>query len=49
MSDNINNIDGIKRIEKMYKNLTYFDQYGGSVINLILITLILFTYVLTVT
>lgn len=41
MSDNINNIDGIKRIEKMYKNLTYFDQYGGSVINLILITLIL--------
>lgn len=42
MSDIINDIDGIKHIEKMYKNLTYFDQYGGSVINLILITIILF-------
>lgn len=39
--DNIVNDDaGLKQIEKMYKNLTYFDQYGGSVILLIIITMI---------
>ena len=32
---------GIKDIIKQYENLTYFDQYGGSVILLIIITLIL--------
>jgi hypothetical protein len=42
MSDIINDIDGIKHIEKMYENLSYFDQYGGSVINFILITIIVF-------
>jgi hypothetical protein len=42
MSDIINDIDGIKHIEKMYENLSYFDQYGGSVINCILISIILF-------
>ena len=32
---------GLKNIEKMYKNLTYFDQYGGSVMVFFLITIIL--------
>jgi hypothetical protein len=32
---------GLKNIEKMYKNLTYFDQYGGSVMVFFIITIIL--------
>jgi hypothetical protein len=36
----VNDIAGLKHIEKLYKNLTYLDQYGGSVINLILITIV---------
>ena len=32
----------IKKISKMYDNLTYFDQYGGSIFLLILITFVLF-------
>ena len=38
MDDN----DNIKKIRKMYDNLTYLDQYGNSVIMIILITFILF-------
>ena len=30
----------VKHIENLYKNLTYFDQYGGSVITFVLITLV---------
>jgi hypothetical protein len=37
----MSNDTGLKNIEKMYKNLTYFDQYGGSVIVLVIITLVL--------
>lgn len=32
----------LKRISKMYDKLTYFDQYGGTVIMFILITLVFF-------
>jgi hypothetical protein len=32
---------GLKNIEKMYKNLSYLDQYGGSVIVFFFITIIL--------
>jgi len=32
---------GLKNIEKMYKNLSYLDQYGGSVMVFFLITIIL--------
>jgi len=34
------NKTGLDNIENMYKNLTYFDQYGSSVIILIIITII---------
>ena len=37
----MSNDTGLKNIEKMYKNLTYFDQYGGSVIVLVIITIVL--------
>ena len=38
-----NNIKkGLNDIENIYKNLTYFDQYGGSVLSLFLITIIVF-------
>jgi hypothetical protein len=37
----MSNDTGLKNIEKMYKNLTYFDQYGGSVIVLVIVTLVL--------
>jgi len=38
-----NNIKkGLNDIENIYKNLTYFDQYGGSVLSLFLITAIVF-------
>lgn len=40
MSDLVDDINGLKHIEKLYKKLTYFDQYGGSIINCGLITLI---------
>jgi hypothetical protein len=33
---------GIENIKKMYADLTYFDQYGSSVIMLIIITTVLF-------
>jgi hypothetical protein len=36
------NSDEFKNIKKMYKNLTYFDQYGGSCILFIIITIIVF-------
>jgi hypothetical protein len=32
----------IEKVEKIYSKLTYFDEYGGSVIILILITIIVF-------
>ena len=37
----MNKDQGIKDIIKQYEKLTYFDQYGGSVILLIIITIIL--------
>jgi len=37
----MDNVKGLKDIMKQYENLTYFDQYGGSVISLVIITLIL--------
>jgi hypothetical protein len=37
----MDNVKGLKDIIKPYENLTYFDQYGGSVISLIIITIIL--------
>lgn len=37
----MNSDKGLKNIEKMYKNLDYFDQYGGSVMIFIIITIIL--------
>jgi hypothetical protein len=40
MNDLVNDIAGLKHIENLYKNLTYLDQYGGSVMNLILITIV---------
>ena len=41
----INKKDGINKVEKMYEKLTYFDQYGGSFILFILITIILLLFV----
>ena len=32
---------GIQNIEKMYENLTYFDQYGGSVLLFVITTILL--------
>ena len=40
MNDIVNDDAGFKHIEKMYKGLTYFDQYGGSVILFAIITII---------
>ena len=37
-----NTNSGIQNIKQMYSNLTYFDQYGSSVIMLIIITIVLF-------
>ena len=37
----MNNNDGLQNITKMYEKLNYFDQYGGSVILFIIITIIL--------
>ena len=37
----MNNDKTLQNIIKQYENLTYFDQYGGSVISLIIITIIL--------
>jgi hypothetical protein len=41
-SGNGNGNGGIENIKQMYDNLTYFDQYGSSVIMLIIITIVLF-------
>lgn len=38
--DNIN----IKKVSKMYENLTYFDQYGSSLLLFILISILLFIF-----
>jgi len=41
--DNLNLQENkIKKINKIYENLTYFDQYGSSVIIFIILTIILF-------
>jgi hypothetical protein len=40
MDDNSNNINNLKNITKMYDKLTYFDQYGGSFLLFIIITII---------
>ena len=37
----MDNTKGIKNIEKMYDKLTYFDQYGGSVLLFIVTTILL--------
>lgn len=37
--------EGFKNITKMYENLNYFDQYGGSLIIFIIITIMLFLIV----
>ena len=37
----MNNNSGLQNIIKMYEKLTYFDQYGGSVLLFIIITIIL--------
>jgi hypothetical protein len=37
--DNNNNLENLK---KMYENIGYFDQYGGSVILFIIVTIVLF-------
>jgi len=37
----MDNTKGIKNIEKMYDKLTYFDQYGGSVLLFIITTILL--------
>jgi hypothetical protein len=42
--NNMNN-DGFENFKKMYENQTYFDQYGSSVIMLIIITFVLFTVI----
>ena len=38
----MNNNGGTENFKKMYENLSYFDQYGSSVIMLIIITFVLF-------
>ena len=38
----MNNNNNLENLKKMYENVGYFDQYGGSVILFILVTLILF-------
>ena len=41
--DNINDIlNSSKKINEMYKKVTYFDEYGGSVFLFILLTILLF-------
>ena len=37
-----NEIDKLNKIDDLYKNLSYFDQYGSSVLTLILVLFILF-------
>ena len=39
------NNPGLQNIKKMYEKLNYFDQYGGSVILFIIITIILIVFV----
>jgi hypothetical protein len=38
----MDNTKGLQNIKKMYEKLTYFDQYGGSVILFIIISILLF-------
>jgi hypothetical protein len=40
--NNENNENNMTKIKELYDNLSYFDQYGSSVILLILITIVLF-------
>ena len=41
--DNIDDIlNSSKKINEMYKKVTYFDEYGGSVFLFILLTILLF-------
>ena len=42
--NNMNN-DGFENFKKMYENQSYFDQYGSSVIMLIIVTFVLFTVI----
>ena len=37
----MDNPNGLENIKQMYEKLTYFDQYGSSVIMLIIITILL--------
>ena len=36
-----NNNSGLENIKKMYEKVGYFDQYGGSVILFILVSIVL--------
>jgi hypothetical protein len=38
----MNNNNNLENLKKMYENVGYFDQYGGSVILFILVTIVLF-------
>jgi len=38
-------LDKFNKLKKTYENLTYFDQYGGSVMLFIIITIILFIFI----
>lgn len=38
--NNVNNVTNLKNITKLYDKLTYFDQYGGSFLLFIIITII---------
>ena len=40
-----NNKNGLEHVKKIYENVTYFDQYGSSVLLLILITIVLLVVV----
>ena len=43
--NSINNNKGLEKIKTMYDNLSYFDQYGSSLVMLILITIVLFSVI----
>ena len=42
--NNMNKNDGFANLKIMYDNQTYFDQYGSSVIMLIILIFVLFFF-----
>jgi hypothetical protein len=40
-----NELDRLNKLKKTYEELTYYDQYGGSIILLILITIVLLIFI----